>query len=204
MNPLDLLQRKAILLGALAYALLLAGWQSLVVPALQPATLHVEADSSRIEWYSGFGQFLRRGEVEHPETLFLGDSRVNDGIVLEELQAIGVERASILWGASARLVKLLAIARQLPARRLVVCLSMRSLEGPRGDPLAIALMGEAPPMTIEDLDARLERWKAGQVEFLASMGFGLAGISHCRHGCATTSTSPLVGTAVVGVLLMCS
>jgi len=95
---------------------------------------------------------------------------VNDGIVLEELQALGVERASILWGASARLVKLLAIARELPARRLVVCLSMRSLEGPRGDPLAIALMGEAPPMTIGDLDARLEIWKVGQIGFLASMG----------------------------------
>ncbi len=165
------MQSRAILIGASVYALLLVCWQSLVVTRLQPATLHVEADTSKIEWYAGFGPFLRRGELQAPEPLFLGDSRVNDGIVLEELRALGWDRTSILWGASARLTKLLAIARELSARRLVVCLSMRSLEGPRGDPLAIALMGEAPPLITEDLDARLDAWQASQVEFLISMGF---------------------------------
>jgi len=162
---------RGILIGLVAYAVLLVGWQVLLVPHLPPATLHVEADTSKIEWHEGFGQFLRRGELHNPEILILGDSRVNDGIVLEELRAGGLERTSILWAGSGRLAKLLDIARDLPARRLVVALSVRSLEGPRGDPVAIALLGEAPPLTTEDLDARLQKWQAGQVEFLMSMGF---------------------------------
>jgi hypothetical protein len=157
--------------SALVYAGLVAGWQLVVVPRLPPAIFHGEGDDGPLVWIEPHGMFLSHGDVHAADLLFVGDSRMSDGIDFDALDAAGVDDAAMLWAASARLVDLLPAVRELPARRLVVGFSILSLERPRAGAATEVVRGSAPPASPEDLDRRLAQWGDEQVAQLVTKGF---------------------------------
>ena len=156
------------------FVALLASWKLTVEPALPPRLFHGEGDRGEPRWIEPIGTFLTHGDVDAAEVLFLGDSRMSDGIVLDVLDAESFPAYGMLWGASARLTDLVPAAERFDARRLVVGVSMLSLERPRRTAAAVARRGSAPPTAGPRLAEQLDRWATEQTEVLVEQGFDRA------------------------------
>ncbi len=157
------------LTGCAAFAALGAAWLGLAdVP---PPLLHPNHSDGRLVWSApGKGPFHAIGPVETADILFVGDSRVHDDVVLEVIASAGFGTPATLWGPGAYLPDLLPLARELPARTVVVGLSFLSLaENP--NPLVAAALQEEPPAPSRlAAAADAARWRERRLTALLASG----------------------------------
>lgn len=96
------------------------------------------------------------GNADRDSVLVVGDSRTSSGVSLRVLHREGIEDVGVLWGALAQVRHLLRAARELPPRRLVVCLSPASLNSPQLPRLVHMLELERRLSPMQRIDRRLD------------------------------------------------
>ncbi len=96
------------------------------------------------------------GNAEADSVLVVGDSRTSADISLRVFHREGIQDVGVLWGALAQVRHLLRAARELPPRRLVVCLSPASLNAPQLPRLAHMLEIERQRSLTQRIDRRLD------------------------------------------------
>jgi hypothetical protein len=110
--------------GVAAFALAMGVWLVWIEPRLPLPLRRRPHPPGPLGWYvNGSVSLYLKGEPRAEGWLALGDSRANHGFDEEHLARLGIEPLSVLWVGGAQLVDLLAAARELPCRRIVVALS---------------------------------------------------------------------------------
>jgi len=96
------------------------------------------------------------GNADADSVLVVGDSRTSAGVSLRVFHREGITDVGVLWGALAQVRYLLRAARELPPRRLVVCLSPASLNSPELPRLIRMLELERAFSPMQRIDRRLD------------------------------------------------
>lgn|GEM_PF-1250548 len=96
------------------------------------------------------------GNADADSVLVVGDSRTSSAVSLRVLHREGIADVGVLWGALAQVRHLLRAARELPPRRLVVCLSPASLNSPQLPRLVHMLELERRLSPMQRIDRRLD------------------------------------------------
>lgn len=110
--------------GLATFALAMGVWLAALEPSLPPPLRRRPHPPGPLGWYvNGSVSLYLKGEPRAEGWLALGDSRANHGFDEEHLARLGIEPFAVLWVGGAQLVDLLAAARELPCRRIVVALS---------------------------------------------------------------------------------
>lgn len=110
--------------GLATFALSMAAWLAWIEPSLPAPLRRRPHPPGPLRWYvDGQVPAYLKGEPREDGWLALGDSRANHGFDEEHLPRYGIQSLSVLWVGGAQLVDLLAAARELPCRRIVVALS---------------------------------------------------------------------------------
>ena len=161
---------KEVLFGASCYAALVLSWQLNIEPLLPPRAFDSSEFNGPIVWVEPHGAFLTQGDVRTAETLAIGDSRARSAFLLPEMSQNGFGECAVLWGPAVKLSALLPAARSFPARRLVVCLSVLSLDVPTKGVVALFERGEAPPITQGASDQAEDEWEQKRIEEFVSAG----------------------------------
>jgi len=110
--------------GLATFALAMGVWLAVLEPSLPAPLRRRPHPPGPLGWYvNGSVSLYLKGEPRAEGWLAMGDSRANHGFDEERLAELGVEQLSVLWVGGAQLLDLLAAARELPCRRIVVALS---------------------------------------------------------------------------------
>lgn len=152
-----------ILWSAALVAAGLATWKTAVEPALPP-------DVQTLQWTRGtfvdvpraYSPIYRVGEIGPESLVVAGDSRVQSGVSREILDDAGLGPTALLTGPSGQLRDVLRIAREAPARRLVLALSVLSIEGEPDPGFRRQLRRLREPPDRGDVDAALDTWLGDQ------------------------------------------
>jgi len=111
-------------IGLATFALAMAVWLLVLEPRLPLPLRRRPHPPGQLGWYvDGRIPLYLKGEASADGWLAVGDSRVNHGIDEEHLEREGIRPLAVLWVGGAQLEDLLAAARELPPRRLIVVLS---------------------------------------------------------------------------------
>ena len=111
---------------------LLAVWEGLVAPHLPPPVFHPNRGDRALFWVAPReGPYYVVGDPSRAETVFLGDSRVFEDVVLDLAEGGGLGRCATVWGTAADLPELLRAVRDLPAARFVIRFDFRNIPAAR-------------------------------------------------------------------------
>lgn len=152
-----------ILWTAALFAAGIALWKAAVEPALPP-------DARTLQWTRGrfvdvpraYSPIYRVGDIGPESLVVAGDSRVQSGVSREILDDAGLGPTALLTGPSGQLRDLLRIARDTPARRLVLALSVLSIEGEPDRGFRRQLRRLREPLDRAGVDAALDSWLGDQ------------------------------------------
>lgn len=115
---------RPILIGASVYAVLMVVYQLVLTPLFPEEYMRHDARVDTTVRIPGSPRvFHCIHDAERASVLVAGDSRVQRGLVLDELERGGLPRTAIVWGRGAKTLDLLELVRRYPSRRLVVALS---------------------------------------------------------------------------------
>lgn len=111
-------------IGLATFALAMGVWLVWIEPSLPAPLRRRPHPPGPLGWYvNGTVSLYLKGEPRAEGWLAMGDSRANHGFDEERLADLGIDSLSVLWVGGAQLLDLLAAARELPCRKLVVALS---------------------------------------------------------------------------------
>lgn len=161
---------RPIPLALAAYATLLATWSLVVAPRLPARVFGLEETDRSAVWIEGAGPLWTLGEVDGAELLVVGDSRLPEAILVDELERAGLSDVGALWAGSAVLELVVPAVRAYPARELVVCLSALGLRPLDPGPLADVFRGDPLPLEPDDTSAEFEAWRARRHAELVESG----------------------------------
>lgn len=155
----------------LAYPLLIGLWQGWLVPEMPERPRRV---GSRVElpiWVgAGHGPFTTEGPVETADVLFLGDSRVTNGLYLDRFEEAGLGDCALVWAGGAKIQSLLAAAEHLKPGRLVLTLSALEFSYINQDIQEIIVAVPWPDFEKGDARAQLESWRESRAQALGEAG----------------------------------
>ncbi len=140
-----------------AAAALLLGWRTIADPDAPSTYWKFDPAVERnvdFPWAKSILSIF--GNANAASVLVVGDSRTSSGISLRVFQREGITNAGVLWGALAQVRYLLRAARELPPRRLVVCLSPAALNSPPLPRLVHMLKLERQLSPMQRIDRRLD------------------------------------------------
>lgn len=162
-----------MLVASLALALLLGAWKLALEPRLPEPLRPRPHPAGTLRWLDdGRVPAYVQGEERAEAWLALGDSRVHHGLDRDALAARGLEPPALLWVGGAQLEKLLAAARELPQRRVLVALSPLSVHrvvlSPEREREAALAVSERPWNARVDaaLDERLTALRSALVRWI--------------------------------------
>lgn len=151
-------------LGAVLVALGLVAWHELVVPRMPERYSGMHGDTyTFVDVPNATTPLYRFGTPHTGGILFAGDSRVSSAFPRSVLERSGIPNATVLMGPTGQLRDLLAAARRMPMRRLVLGLSPVSVYAPLGASTAADLVrerGRTATWRIDDfLSQHLAAWR---------------------------------------------
>lgn len=145
------------MLGAACSLLLLVAWRLAVDP--NPHSRIEKYDPQRqrfIDVETVIAPFTMFGPDSDDALLVLGDSRASNDISLRVLAECGFDRVCVLSGGLAQLDALLLAARELPQRRLLVCLDPTGVYAPPMKRMALLLENERKKRFTQRVDEQLD------------------------------------------------
>ncbi|MEZ6016045.1 MAG: hypothetical protein R3F49_13075 [Planctomycetota bacterium] len=153
------LSRKSygpLVVGAALVALGLGAWRALIAPRLPERLTNVQdVVATFVDVPDADTALYLYGAPRAGGVLFVGDSRVSEGLLSSALAAHGLADAAILMGPMGQLRDLLKAARTLPMRRIVVGLSPVSVYAPPTPNLVASLAGERTRRRTDRIDGDL-------------------------------------------------
>ncbi len=148
--------RSPLGLAAAVFALLTCAWQQAAKSLPESPRSAEQAYRATLWSDSGGGPFYTSGDPHTAGTLFVGASRTGS-IDPRVFESAGFGPTATVWGLGAQASDLLDVARNYPARRLVVCVSPITLYTDQGLVARIMKRRDAPNLaakhTLEQLRA---------------------------------------------------
>lgn len=154
---------QAMLVTTLVYVLGMLVWKTNLEPRLP-------AGKGALQWTRGtfldldgaYSPLYQVGQVHADTLVVVGDSRVQSGISREILTEAGLGPVALITGPSAQARDLLRAVEDLPARRLILSISPRSVFHPGKGEFQEQLRRLRAPRTTASIDTELNTWLADQ------------------------------------------
>ena len=163
------------------FALSLTVWLVFLEPRLPPPLRRRPHPPGELSWYvDGTAALYLKGEARAEGWLAMGDSRVNHGLDEDLLTELGIEPLAVLWVGGGQLEDMLAAARDLPPRRLLVSLTPLAVhrvvtDAARERERALEVMDRSWSRRVDDaIDERFVRLRASVVDWIDSRAFTYA------------------------------
>lgn len=146
-----------IAVGAIATVVLLAGWRLALGSEKPSRGVKVDPAPKRfIDVEGAVAPLYLHGRAPADGLLVAGDSRIGSDISIRVLERRGVGPVGTLWNGLAQIEHVLAGARTLAPRRLVVCLTPASVYSRALPHMAVILENERAMRLTQRIDERLD------------------------------------------------